>query len=202
MASKRDNVVSFRKPVRAVPLRRSKKRPPSSRTRAKPVKSWRTAWFETRPFVLLIALLTVSIIAATPGAYEPPAFLQSKPEQISGNFTRCGKGRGYYCVIDGDTFRIGERSVRVVGIDTAEVDARCPAEAEQAERSTSALQSWLNRGPFQMTARVDQPGDQYGRELRIIKRVVPDKSIDRLADWMQTKGGARDYLGGWRGGWC
>jgi micrococcal nuclease len=202
MASKRDNVVSFRKPFRAVPLRRSKKRPSPPPKPIKPLKSWRDAWFETRPFLLLIALLTVFIIAATPGAYELPAFLQSKPEQISGNFTRCGMGRGYYCVIDGDTFRIGERSVRVVGIDTAEVDARCPAEAEQAERSTSALQSWLNRGPFQMTARVDQPGDQYGRELRILKRVAPDKNIDRLADWMQTNGGARDYLGGWRGGWC
>ena len=201
MASKRDNVVSFRKPFRAVPLRRSKKRPSPPPKSTKPLKSWRAAWFETRPFLLLIALLTVSIIAATPGAYEPPAFLQSKPEPISGNFTRCGMGRGYYCVIDGDTFRIGERRVRVVGIDTAEVDARCPAEAEQAERSTSALQSWLNRGPFQMTARVDQPGDQYGRELRMIKRMAPDKSIDRLADWMQAKGGARDYFGGWRGGW-
>jgi len=152
--------------------------------------------------VLLIALVTTSIIAAFPGAYEPPTFLQSDRERISGNFTRCGLGRGYYCVIDGDTFRIGERRVRVVGIDTAEVDASCRAEADQAQWSTTALQSWLNKGAFDMTARIDEPNDQYGRELRILKRTNSDGRIDRLADWMQTNGGARDYLGGWRGGWC
>lgn len=150
----------------------------------------------------LIVLAAMSVIAAMPGAYEPPAFLQSDPERISGTFTRCGKGRGYYCVIDGDTFRIGKRSVRVAGIDTAEVEAQCPAEALQAERSTAALQSWLNRGTFHMTARIDEPADQYGRELRIIKRIDPDNGVDRLADWMQTNGGARGYLGGWREGWC
>ena len=105
-------------------------------------------------------------------------------------------------MIDGDTFRLGERKVRVVGIDTAEVDARCPAEAAQAEASTAALQSWLNRGPFRMTARVDEPTDRYGRDLRIVKRINPDGSEDRLADYMQQNGGARGYLGGYRGGWC
>jgi endonuclease YncB( thermonuclease family) len=150
----------------------------------------------------VIALATIAYIAALPGAYEPPAFLQSQPERITGNFTRCGRGRGYFCVIDGDTFRIGERSVRVVGIDTAEVDASCPGEANEAERSTAALQSWLNRGPFQMTARIDEPYDQYGRELRIVRRIENDQSVSRLADWMQTHGGSRDYFGGWRGGWC
>jgi micrococcal nuclease len=164
--------------------------------------SWRQTWRETRATIFVIALVTLSVITAMPGAYEPPAFLQSDPERISGTFTRCGKGRGYYCVVDGDTFRIGERKVRIVGIDTAEVKARCPAEAVQAEKSTAALQTWLNRGPFQMTARIDEPGDRYGRELRIIKRISPDKQEDRLADWMQANGGARDYLGEWREGWC
>lgn len=185
-----------------MPLRRLNKRPSPKFKRAKPQKSWSEAWFETRPFVLLITLVTISIIAAMPGAYEPPAFLQSEPERISGNFTRCGLGRGYYCVIDGDTFKIGKRNVRVVGIDTAEVDAQCSAEAIQAERSTAALQAWLNRGTFQMTARLDEPNDQYGRELRILKRTGSGGRVDRLVDWMQTNGGARDYLGGWRGGWC
>lgn len=111
-------------------------------------------------------------------------------------------GRGTYCVIDGDTFKLGERKVRVVGIDAAEVHARCPAEAIQAERSTAALQRWLNRSPFQMTARLDEPTDRYGRDLRIVKRVAPDGREDRLADFMQAEGEARSYLGGYRGGWC
>lgn len=202
MVRKRNNVVSFRKPLRAVPLRGTNKRTSLPPRRTRQQRTWRQAWFQTRPFVLLIALVTVSTIAAMPCSHEPPAFLQSDLERIFGNFTRCGQGREYYCVIDGDTFRIGERSVRVVGIDTAELDARCPAEAKQAENSTIALQSWLNRGPFQMTTRIDEPSDHYGRELRIIKRIDTDKRVNRLADWMQSDGGARGYLGGWRGGWC
>lgn len=202
MARKRNNVLPFRKPFKAVPLRRVKGRTPKPPKWKKPQTTWKQAWFETRPFVLLIAFVTVSVVAAMPGAFEPPGFLQSEPERIEGSFTRCGKGRGYYCVIDGDTFRIGERSVRVVGIDTAEVDAKCPAEAEQAELSTAALQRWLNRGAFTMTARIDEPNDRYGRELRIVKRIESDNRIDRLADWMQSNGGARSYVGGWRGGWC
>jgi endonuclease YncB( thermonuclease family) len=153
-------------------------------------------------FALAILLAVVAIIAAIPGAYEPPEFMQSGAERVSGQFTRCGRARSHYCVIDGDTFRIGERSVRVVGIDTAERDARCPAEAKQAELSAAALQQRLNRGAFQMTARVDEPVNEYGRELRIIKRFNQDGSEDRVAYWMRANGGARLYLGGWRGGWC
>ena len=202
MARKRDKVVVFRRPRRMSQPRGSNQRPPRRPGQPNPPMSWRRALQETRPFVLMIALASISYITALPGAYEPPAFLQSEPELISGTFTRCGKGRGYYCVIDGDTFRIGKRSIRVVGIDTAEVDAGCPAEAEQAERSTAALQSWLNRGPFEMTARIDEPTDRWGRELRIVKRIEADQHVSRLADWMQSEGGARDYLGGWRAGWC
>jgi endonuclease YncB( thermonuclease family) len=160
------------------------------------------AWHDTRPFIFLIFLIAFAAVVGVPGAYEPPGFLQSDPERIAGSFTRCGQGRGYYCVIDGDTLRIGQRRVRVVGIDTAEVDARCPAEARQAEASTVALQAWLNRGPFRMTGRLDEPYDNYGRELRIIKRIEPDGRVERLEEWMRTNGGARSYLGGWRRGWC
>lgn len=156
-----------------------------------------------RPYLLLIALITLIAIYATTGrAFEPPQFLQSEPEIVASSFTRCGAGRGHHCVIDGDTFKIGDRSIRVVGIDTAEVSARCPAEAAQAEASTASLQAWLNRGPFQMTARIDDPTDRYGRDLRIIKRVRPDGNEDRLAEYMQEHGGARGYFGGYRGGWC
>lgn len=105
-------------------------------------------------------------------------------------------------MIDGDTFKLGTRKIRVVGIDTAEIDARCPAEAAQAEASTRSLQAWLNRGPFTMQARLDEPTDRYGRELMIIKRVRPDGSEERLADYMTDRGGARSYWGGFRGEWC
>jgi hypothetical protein len=38
---------------------------------------------------------------------------------IERRFTRCGLGRVYYCVVDGDKFKLGEASLRVVRNDTA-----------------------------------------------------------------------------------
>ena len=169
---------------------------------AKRRTSWRAAWASLRPAILLIVLASMAYIVALPGVMPAPAFLSSEPQVIEGRFTRCGRGRGYYCVIDGDTFKLGKTSVRVVGIDTAERDAQCPAEAAQAEASTQALQRWLNRGTFRMTARLDEPTDRYGRALRTIYRLRPDGSEDALADYMQSEGGARGYWGGFRGGWC
>ena len=87
----------------------------------RPRKSWRQAWFETRPIVFLIALVTIAVIYQTPGFYEPPAFLQSAPDRVEGVFTRCGPGRGAFCVINGDTFKLGDTKYRVTGIDTAEI---------------------------------------------------------------------------------
>jgi endonuclease YncB( thermonuclease family) len=202
MSRGRDNVVPFRRPLRAVPLRRAKTPP----KRPRPAKgTWRRAVAELRPGLLLIALAAVLAVVGDPRAYEPPAWLQTAPQKIEGRFTRCGLGRGYYCVIDGDTFKMGAQSVRVVGIDTAEAGehARCAREASQAEASTLALQRWLNRASFRLTARLDEPIDRYGRSLRIVKRLNPDGSEDRLADYMVAEGGAHWYWGrGWRGGWC
>ncbi len=164
--------------------------------------TWAQAWTAMRPWLFLIALVTLSAIYQLPGFYEPPAFMQGDPTVVDGNFTRCGPGRGHLCVIDGDTFKIGAAKYRVTGIDTAEVDAACPAEAAQAEASTAALQRWLNRGAFRVTTRIDEPTDRYGRTLAIVKRDAPGGGEDRLADFMQAEGGARRYDGGFRSGWC
>ena len=178
--------------TRSVPPARFKPRPPG----------WRDAFVSLRPWLLLIGFVTMAYIFTLPGAFSAPGWLSSEPQVIEGRFTRCGRGRGYYCVVDGDTFKLGDRAVRVVGIDTAETDAGCPAEAVQAEASTRALQGWLNRGPFRMTHRLDEPIDRYGRSLRTVYRLRPDGSEDRLADFMRREGGARGYWGGGRGGWC
>lgn len=178
--------------TRSVPPARFKPRPPG----------WRDAFVSLRPWLLLIGFVTMAYIFTLPGAFSAPGWLSSEPQVIEGRFTRCGRGRGYYCVVDGDTFKLGSTSVRVVGIDTAEVDAECAAEAVQAEASTEALQGWLNRGPFRMTHRLDEPIDRYGRSLRTVYRLRPDGSEDRLADFMRAEGGARGYWGGGRGDWC
>jgi endonuclease YncB( thermonuclease family) len=178
--------------TRSVPPARFKPRPPG----------WRDAFVSLRPWLLLIGFVTMAYIFTLPGVFSAPGWLSSEPQVIEGRFTRCGRGRGYYCVVDGDTFKLGNTSVRVVGIDTAEKDADCAAEAVQAEASTEALQAWLNRGPFRMTHRLDEPIDRYGRSLRTVYRLRPDGSEDRLADFMRREGGARGYWGGGRGGWC
>ena len=178
--------------TRSVPPARFKPRPPG----------WRDAFVSLRPWLLLIGFVTMAYIFTLPGAFSAPGWLSSEPQVIEGRFTRCGRGRGYYCVVDGDTFKLGDTSVRVVGIDTAEREADCAAEAVQADASTKALQGWLNRGPFRMTHRLDEPIDRYGRSLRTVYRLRPDGSEDRLADFMRDEGGARGYWGGGRGEWC
>ena len=178
--------------TRSVPPARFKPRPPG----------WRDAFVSLRPWLLLIGFVTMAYIFTLPGVFSAPGWLSSEPQVIEGRFTRCGRGRGYYCVVDGDTFKLGNTSGRVVGIDTAEKDADCAAEAVQAEASTEALQAWLNRGPFRMTHRLDEPIDRYGRSLRTVYRLRPDGSEDRLAGFMRREGGARGYWGGGRGGWC
>lgn len=81
-----------------------------------------------RPFILGAILLTIWP-AMDPALIEPPAFLATEPEEVNEQFTRCGPGRGHACVIDGDTFKLGDRKIRIIGIDTPEVDAQCPEEA-------------------------------------------------------------------------
>ena len=152
-------------------------------------------------FILGAILLTVWP-TLDPALVEPPSFLSTDPERVSEHFTRCGPGRGHACVVDGDTFKIGQRKIRVIGIDTAEVDAQCPAEAVMAERATAELQRLLNQGPFTMVGRFAGSTDRYGRDLRAITRIRADGTEQAIAEDMRSSGLARRYLGGLRGGWC
>lgn len=189
--------------------RRRRKKPPrpprfgrqGGRGRAGSKRS-RIGWL---PALLVIGLVFAAAFYEDPTSFGAPGFMLGDAERVSASFARCGRGDwtgGAACVSDGDTFRIGNRRIRVVGIDTAEKDARCPAEAVLAERSTAALLGWLNRGPFDMRTKVGDDRDKYGRDLRAISRTMPDGSTEWLAEYMIDEGGARRYLGGWRGGWC
>ena len=155
----------------------------------------------SRPFALFAVLLGIWP-AADPALVEPPAFLSTNPERIDQQFTRCGRGRGHACVIDGDTFKLGQRKVRIIGIDTPEVAAQCPQEARLAEAATVGLQRLLNQGPFDMVGRFDEPTDRYGRDLRALTRTRPDGTIQSIAGAMRDGGFARRYMGGYRSGWC
>ena len=155
-----------------------------------------------RPFILGGVLLSIWP-AMDPALVEPPAFLATAPEQVNEQFTRCGLGRGHACVIDGDTFKLGDRKIRIIGIDTPETHpARCAKEAALGEAATAELRRLLNEGPFEMVGRIDDRQDRYGRDLRAIRRVKPDGTEQSIADDMRESGLARRYLGGFRGGWC
>ena len=77
-------------------------------------------------------------------------------------------GARHACVIDGDTFKLGERKVRIIGIDAPETHpARCAEEARLGEAATAKLQQLLNQGPFEMVAPIYRDmHDRYGRDLR------------------------------------
>lgn len=161
----------------------------------------RISFFVLRPF-LLAAILVSLWIGLDPGLVDPPAILLGEPETVSMTFSRCGPGRREACVIDGDTFKLGERKIRIVGIDAAEVHAECPQEAQLAEAATVHLLELLNQGPFEMVARLDDPHDRYGRELRTLRRRGQSGEVILIADQMTNGGHARRYWGALRQKWC
>ena len=154
-----------------------------------------------RPFIFAGIALSVWP-AMDPALVEPPRFLSTAPERIDANFTRCGPGRGQACVVDGDTFKLGQRKVRIIGIDTPETHPpRCAEEARLGEAATAKLQELLNQGPFEMVGRIDEARDRYGRDLRVIERRRGDGSTQSIADDMRASGLARRYLGH-KFAWC
>ena len=163
---------------------------------------WRAAraW---RPWALLAVLLGLWLWLD--GALvEPPGLLAGTPERVQAPFHVCGRGRGPNCVVDGDTFRIGQRRIRLIGIDAPEShDPGCPQEAALAEQATLELQRLLNAGPFTLQGRRDGVRDQYGRELMVVTRTRPDGTPENVADQMIASGLAHRYIGfDGRGGWC
>jgi micrococcal nuclease len=112
-------------------------------------------------------------------------------------------GRGHACVIDGDTFKLGDRKIRIIGIDAPETHpARCDEEARLGEAATARLQQLLNQGPFTMAAPAYGGKDRYGRDLRVITRQGPDGAEQSIASEMRASGLAHRYLGGFKSGWC
>jgi endonuclease YncB( thermonuclease family) len=155
-----------------------------------------------RPFILGGILLSIWPMA-DPALVDPIGFLATNPERVDQHFTRCGPGRGHACVIDGDTIKLGQRKIRVIGIDAPEVHSpQCPEEARLAEAATAKLQILLNQGPFDMVGSITRDKDRYGRDLRALNRINPDGTPTSIAEEMRKSGLAHRYLGGYKSGWC
>lgn len=99
-------------------------------------------------------------------------------------------------VYDGDTIRLGQERIRIVGLDTPELGhrAECESEALAAERAKQALIGEIARGSVALHR---QGTDRYGRTLA---RVTVDGRD--VADTLIAQGHARPYAGGRRESWC
>ena len=108
-------------------------------------------------------------------------------------------------VLDGDTVLVAVRlwfaqtlteRVRIAGIDAPEggKGARCPAEAEAAERASQRLGELLAAGQVELW---NVRRERYGRALARV--TVGGRDV---AMAMISEGLARPYGGERRGGWC
>jgi hypothetical protein len=173
----------------------------------KPARFWRERPRRRRNWNVGLGWLTILALAIAWVVWDSRGFLSStnppnvEVQEVEATWSYCGIGRGRHCVVDGDTFRIGDTSVRVIGIDTPERDARCEREAMKAEAARAALLAWLNAGPFMMAGKAGEPVDRYGRSLRDVWREAGGER-QSLSKAMIDAGLAREYDGGTRGDWC
>ena len=163
------------------------RRPPSFRPKRADVR--RALW--------LIPLLLLGGALLDPSLIGPVGPLAAPPERVSSRFTPCGPGRGSACVIDGDTFKLGDRKIRITGIDAPELLAPlCPGEEVLARQSADRLRQLLNQGEFEMIAHRLQRSDRHGRDLMVVRR--GGQSIGSI---LVDEGLAHRYIGSKRS-WC
>lgn len=155
-----------------------------------------------RPFLLLLVLLALWPLS-DPRLLPPIGPIAGEPETVDRRFTSCSPVRGYACVVDGDTFRLGTRKIRIADIDAPELaEPACPAERQLAERAKRHLIELLNEGPFTMVANRFDEFDRFGRELRHLERSDTDGSVESLGEAMIAAGMAHPYRGALNAGWC
>ena len=160
-----------------------------------------TPSFKPKRRDIRLALLAVPVLIVAGALLDPrligPVGPLGATEVVSAKFTACSGGNDPACVIDGDTFRLGDRTIRITGIDAPEIGhPLCPAEAEVGRRSAERLLALLNQGPFDMIAHRLQREDRHGRSLMVLRR--DGKSIgSQLID----DGLAHRYTG-FKISWC
>lgn len=124
---------------------------------------------------------------------------------LAGTALRSGHQAHVLRVIDGDTFEARVRiwpgtdvttRVRLRGIDTPELRARCEAERAQAVAARDALARILAQGDVGV-AEVGQ--DKYGGRVNASASTALTQDVSEA---MIAGGFARRYSGGRRQGWC
>ena len=157
--------------------------------------------FAARPLVLL-AVLLLAWTGLDPALVDPPGFLSSAPERVDQRFTRCGPRRGPACVIDGDTFKLGQRKVRIIGIDAPEMHGQCPHETRAGRAGDRGAAGKSQSRPVR-DGRADRPLHRPLRP-RLADPAAPG------AEWRLRSDCRRDARsrpcpalpGGFKLGWC
>ena len=89
---------------------------------------------------------------------------------LAAAFALCEPGPRITCVVDGDTFWLDGRKIRIADINAPETHgARCGAEQARGKAASLRLVALLNAGPFEMHAGARE-SDRYGRALRTVTR--------------------------------
>lgn len=98
-------------------------------------------------------------------------------------------------VTDGDTIRIGDERIRIMGIDAAEMNCRCARECRLARQATDRLRDLLAVG----YVTIERKGrDRYRRTLAIVRVGGRD-----VGEAMISEGLVRRYNGRTkRAPWC
>lgn len=164
------------------------------------IASWWTIW--------RVPILLAIVSAGWWFLYRP--YVEDKGwTRVTASFALCGErwNGAQGCVIDGDTILLGNgqnrRRIRITGFDAPELDGACEAESSRARQARKALHEWLGQGPFEWTGESAPPRDQYGRELREIRRRIGDARYDYLAEHMIAADlAAESGWGSWPQDWC
>ncbi|MEP3051814.1 MAG: hypothetical protein ABJP48_03635 [Erythrobacter sp.] len=155
------------------------RRPSRSSRRPSRIARWLVLW--RTPVLLLV------VMAAWWFVIRPLSDGQDW-QRLDHDFTICGQGRSQSCVIDGDTLAIGfganSRRIRLTGFDAPEIDGACPAEERAALAARAAVREWLLQKDIEWDGGDDPPRDQYGRELREMRRSLDEGKTEYLADFM------------------
>ena len=111
-------------------------------------------------------------------------------------FGLCDQGGGTNCIVDGDSFYMGGKGVRIAGIDAPEThSAKCDAEALLGWAAAERLHAALNSGTVTMVP-VEPGHDPNGRLLRQVR--VDGRDV---GDTLAAAGLAR-RSDGKRASWC
>lgn len=109
------------------------------------------------PFMpLVLAGFGVGVFFAAYQTDTTPAVSGANPVPV------CGSGVRYTCVVDGDTLWFKGEKIRLLGIDTPEMNGKCRAERMQALHARDALVKLVSNATIKVRR---SAVDRYGRTL-------------------------------------